>query len=182
LLIAYAAPVAHMLSTDATDTARLGWLIALLAAANTLNVEMALPFSLLFAHGITAVALRINFALCALYPAALVLLVPRYGIEAAAGLWLAANALMLPVLIVMTHRAILPGQAWQWLLRTVLLPGCGAALALAAGSAIMPDLSRLPTLIWIALNGALALAAALLCAPETRKVILARLGNRHRGK
>ena len=33
----------------------------------------------------------------------------------------------------------------------------------------MPDLSRLPTLIWIGLNGALALAAALLCAPETRK-------------
>ena len=69
----------------AADTARLGWLIALLAAANTLNVEMALPFSLLFAHGITAVALRINLALCVLYPAALVLLVPRYGVEAAAG-------------------------------------------------------------------------------------------------
>src|SRR5262245_17605698 len=96
LLIAYAAPVAQLLSTDAADTARLGSLIALLAAANTLNVEMALPFSLLFAHGITAVALRINLALCVLYPAALVLLVPRYGVEAAAVLWVAANALMLP--------------------------------------------------------------------------------------
>ena len=156
--------------------------MALLAAANTLNVEMALPFSLLFAHGITAIALRINLALCVLYPAALVLLVPRYGMEAAAGLWLAANALMLPVLIVMTHRVILPGQAWPWLLRAVLLPGCGAALALAAGAAVMPDLSRLPTLIWIGLNGALALAAALLCAPETRKIILARFGKRGSGE
>jgi O-antigen/teichoic acid export membrane protein len=182
LLIAYAAPVAQLLSTDAADTARLGWLIALLAAANTLNVEMALPFSLLFAHGITAVALRINLALCLLYPAALVLLVPRYGLETAAALWLAANALMLPVLIAMTHRLILPGQAWQWLLRTVLLPGCGAALALAAGTAIMPDLSRLPTLIWIGLNGALALAAALLCAPATRNIILTRLSNRLSGQ
>ena len=178
LLIAYAAPLAQLLSTDAADTARLGWLIALLAAANTLNVEMALPFSLLFAHGITAVALRINLALCVLYPAALVLLVPRYGVEAAAALWLAANALMLPALIAMTHRLILPGQAWQWLVRTILLPGCGAALVLAAGAATMPDLSHLPMLIWIGLNGVLALAATLLCAPETRKVILARLGNR----
>jgi O-antigen/teichoic acid export membrane protein len=178
LLIAYATPVAQLLSTDAADTARLGWLIALLAAANTLNVEMALPFSLLFAHGITAVALRINFALCVLYPTALVLLVPRYGPEAAAALWLAANVLMLPVLIALTHRLILPGQAWQWLLRTVLLPGCGAALTLVAGSVVMPDLSPPPTLIWIGLNGVLALAAALLCAPETRSIILARIGNR----
>ena len=105
LLMAYAAPIAHLLSADAADAARLAWLLALLAAANTVNVEMALPFSLQFAHGITAIALRINLALCVLYPAALVLLVPRYGMEAAAGLWLAANALMFPVLIVMTHRA-----------------------------------------------------------------------------
>jgi hypothetical protein len=154
-------------------------LIALLAAANTLNVEMALPFSLLFAHGITAVALRINLALCLLYPAALILLVPRYGVEAAAALWLAVNALMLPLVIAMTHRLILPGQAWQWLRRTILLPTCGAALVLAVGSTIMPGLSRPLTLMWIALNGALALAAALLCAPETRSIILAHLGNRH---
>jgi O-antigen/teichoic acid export membrane protein len=174
VLIAYAAPIAQLLSTDAADAARLGWLLALLAAANTVNVEMALPFSLQFAHGITAIALRINFALCALYPAALVLLVPRYGMNAAAGLWLAANALMFPVLIVMTHRLILPAQAWPWLVRTVLMPGGGAAVALAAGAAIMPDLSRLPALIWIGLNGALALAAALLCAPETRKIIVSR--------
>jgi O-antigen/teichoic acid export membrane protein len=179
-LIAYAAPVAHMLSTDAADAARLGWLLALLAAANTLNVEMALPFSLQFAHGVTAIALRINLALCVLYPTALFLVVPRYGMEAAAALWLVANGLMLPVLIVMTHRVILPGTAWQWLLRTVLLPGCGAAAAVAVPAAIMPDLPRLPGLIWIGLNGALALAAALICAPETRKIILARLG-RHAG-
>ncbi len=178
LLIAYASPIAHLLSADAADAARLGWLIALLAAANTVNVEMALPFSLQFAHGITAIALRINLALCLLYPAALVILVPRYGMEAAAALWLAANALMFPVLIVMTHRLILPGQAWPWLVRTLVLPGCGATLALAAGAAIMPELPRVATLIWIGLDGALALAAALLCAPETRKIILTRLGRR----
>jgi O-antigen/teichoic acid export membrane protein len=182
LLIAYAAPIAHLLSTDAADAARLGWLIALLAAANTVNVEMALPFSLQFSHGITAIALRINLTLCVLYPAALVVLVPRYGVEAAAALWLAANALMFPFLIAMTHRLILPGQAWRWLLRTLLLPGCGAALALVAGAAIMPGLSRVATLIWIGLDGGLALAAALLCAPETRKILFTRLGRRASGQ
>ena len=181
LLVAYAAPIAHLLSADAADAAKLGWLLALLAAANTVNVEMALPFSLQFAHGITAIALRINLALCVVYPAALVLLVPRYGMEAAAGLWLAANALMFPAVIIMTHRLILPGQALPWLVRTVLMPGCGAAVAVALGAAIMPELPRLPTLIWIGLNGALALAAALVCAPEARQIILARLGRRGSG-
>lgn len=178
LLIAYAGPIAQLVSANADGTAMLAWLLALLAAANTLNVELALPFSLLFAHGITWVALRLNFALCVLYLTALVLLVPRYGVNAAAGLWLAANAVMLPVLIVMTHRLILPGQARPWLFRTVLMPGCGAAAALLAGAAIMPDLSRLPTLIWVGLNGALALGAALLCTPETQEFIFARIGRR----
>jgi O-antigen/teichoic acid export membrane protein len=166
------------LSTDPEDAARLTLLLALLAAANTLNVLMALPVSLQFAHGVTAIALRINFALCVLYLTALVLLVPRYGVNAAAGLWLAANALMFPVLILMTHRAILPGQAWPWLNRAILLPGCGAAVALLAGAAVMPDLSGVPMLIWLGLNGALALAAALLCAPATREIVLARLRTR----
>jgi O-antigen/teichoic acid export membrane protein len=181
LLIAYAPLIAQLLATDAADSAKLGLLIALLGAANTLNVEMTLPFSLLFAHGITSVALRINLALCVLYPTALVLLVPRYGVEAAAALWLAANALMLPFLIAMTRRLVLPGQAWQWLLRTVLLPACGAALVLTGGAAIMPRLSFVPALIWIGCNGALALGIALLCTPEARKIILARVGNKRSG-
>ena len=177
-LIAYASPIAQLLSTDPADAARLGGLLALLAAANTVNVEMALPFSLQFAHGITAIALRLNLALCLLYPAALMLLVPRYGMEAAAALWLAANALMFAALIVMTHRAILPGQAWPWFVRAVLLPALGAAAVSITGAAIMPGLSRVPTLIWLAGSGALALAAALSCAPEARQIILARLGRR----
>jgi O-antigen/teichoic acid export membrane protein len=174
-LVVYAGPIAQLLSPDPGGTDGLALVLALLAAANMLNVEMALPFSLLFAHGITAVALRINSALCVLYLAALAILVPHYGVNAAAGAWLAANAVAFPVLIVMTHRAVLPGQAGSWLVRAVMLPGCAAGLVLAAGAAVMPDLSRLPMLVWIALNAVLALAVALLAAPETRRIIRARL-------
>jgi len=181
-LIAYAAPIAHLLSTDAADAASLAWLLVLLAAANTLNVEMAMPFSLQFAQGITAIALRINLALCLLYPAALVLLVPRFGMEAAAALWLAANAVMLHVVVVMTHRHILPGQAGPWLICVVLMPAFGAALALAAGAVLMPDMARVPTLAWIGLNGALALVSALICAPEVRQVMFGRVERRYSGR
>ena len=167
LLAAYAGPIAALVAGDPQTAAGLSIVLALLAAANTLNVEMAMPFSLLFAHGITWIALRLNLALCVVYLTALVLLVPRYGVDAAAGLWLAANALMLPLLVLMAHRTVLPGQAWSWLYRTILLPCCSAAFVLAVGAAVMPDLPRVPMLIWIGLNGALALAAAFLSAPAT---------------
>jgi O-antigen/teichoic acid export membrane protein len=180
-LLVYAGPIAQYVCGDTGSTAMLAWLLALLAAANTFNVEMALPFSLQFAHGITWIALRINLALCVVYLTALIVLVPHYGVNAAAGLWLAANALMFPALIFMTHRVILPGQAWPWLVRTILLPGCGAAVVLSVGAAMMPGLSGVPMLIWIAVNDALALAAALLGAPETRQIILARIGRRGGG-
>jgi O-antigen/teichoic acid export membrane protein len=172
-LVVYAGPLAHLVSPNPEGAAGLALLVALLAMANTLNAEMALPFSLLFAHGITAIALRINFVLCVLYLAALAVLVPYYGVNVAAGLWLAANALALPMLIVMTHRVILPGQAGSWLVRTILLPGCAAALILTVGVAVMPNLSGVSMLIWIGVNGVLALGAALLATPETRGVIRA---------
>ena len=174
-LLLYAGPLAQWLSPNPQDAAVLALLLALLAAANALNAEMALPFSLLFAHGITAIALRINAILCVLYLGALAVLVPRYGVNAAAGLWLVANALALPALIILAHRVVLPGQAGPWLLGAILLPGGAAALVLVAGVAAMPGLSPLPLMIWIALNGALALAAALLAAPEMRRLIRARL-------
>jgi len=172
LLVAYAGPVAQLLSGNHADALPLGDLIALLAAANTLNVELALPFSLLFAHGITAIALRINLALCVGYLASLVLLVPHFGVNAAAGLWLTANVAMLPALLLMTHRAVLRGIALSWLTRAILMPGCAAAAVLAAGAAMMPELSKLPMLGWIAVNGMLATAAALLAAPATRDVAM----------
>ena len=103
-VVVYAGPIAQLLSPDPGGTEGLALVLALLAAANILNVEMALPFSLLFAHGITAVALQINSALCVLYLAALAILVPHYGINAAAGLWLAANVVALPVLIVVLNQ------------------------------------------------------------------------------
>src|SRR5262249_47274299 len=140
LLVVYAAPIAQLLSTDAEDATRLGHLLALLAAANTLNAELAIPFSLLFAHGITAIALRINIVLCVVYLASLVLLVPHYGVDAAAGLWLAANIAMLPALLLMAHRAVLPGFAAPWLAGVILLPGCAATAVFVAGAAAMPEL------------------------------------------
>lgn len=179
-LVVYAGPVAALVAGDAEAAAGLAVLLALLAAANTVNVEMALPFSLSFAHGNTAIALRINFALCVGYLTALALLVPRYGVDAAAGLWLAANIAMLPALVLSVDRTILPGQAWAWFSGAILLPGCAAAAVLAAGAAAMPSIGGLPMLIWIGLNGALALAAALLAAPETRQIIASRFSPGHR--
>ncbi len=125
---------------------------------------MVLPQMLQIACGAPWIALRINSLQVVPYVALLVLLAPRIGMYAPAGLWLAAGAANLPIMTIMTHRIVLQGQAWGWFKRAILLPALAAAAVLVAGAIVAPAPSPVAMLPWLAANYALALAAALLCA------------------
>jgi hypothetical protein len=71
-------------------------------------------------------------------------------------------------MIVMTHRVALQGHAWVWFKLAILLPAISAAAVLVAGAAIVPNPSPVALLPWLALNYALALAAALVFAFAAR--------------
>jgi O-antigen/teichoic acid export membrane protein len=172
LLLFYAQPIASLIIADA-GAGQLAWLLAVLAAAYLLNALMGLPIALQFAQGVTWIALRVNAVVGLLYLGALVVLVPRHGMNAAALLWLAANAAMLPAFVVMTHRLLLKGEASQWLARAVVLPGGGAALVLAFGALVIPQASWPVTVAWLAASLGLSFVAALLCAPAMRDSVLA---------
>jgi hypothetical protein len=77
---------------------------------------------------------------------------------------------------VMTHRVALRGEAWAWFRHAILLPACAAGGVLAAGAVMMPEASPLATLMWLALNYVLALAASLLCAFRGKVPILPSTG------
>jgi len=138
---------------------------ALLAAANMLASLVVLPKALQFACGAAWIAFRISLIEALPYLALLLLLAPRFGMYAPAGLWLAASAINLPIITIMTHRVALRGQAWAWFRQAVLLPAGGAVAALALGAVMMPERSmRVFLLPWLALNYGVALVIALLCA------------------
>jgi O-antigen/teichoic acid export membrane protein len=164
LMLIYAQPIMLLLTGNVTNADTIGPVFAILAAANTLASLTILPQMLQLSCAAPWIALRINLFQSVPYVALLLLLAPRFGMYAPAGLWLAASAVNLPILTIMTHRVALRGQAWTWLKQAILFPACAAASVLAAGAFIMSEPSPLTILPWFAFNYALALAAALLCA------------------
>jgi hypothetical protein len=93
-----------------------------------------------------------------------VLLAPRFGMYAPAGLWLATTIVSLPIMTAMTHQLALRGQAWAWFKRAILFPACAAAAVVFAGAFVLPEPSLVAVLPWLVLNYVVALAAALLGA------------------
>jgi O-antigen/teichoic acid export membrane protein len=164
LLVIYAQPIMLLLTADPAKAGIIAPVFAILAAANTLAALMVLPQMLQIGCGAPWIGLRINSLEVVPYVALLVLLAPRIGMYAPAGLWLAAGLANLPIMTIMTHRVVLQGQAWRWFRRSILLPAIAAAAVLVAGAVVAPEPSPVATTLWLAVNYALALAAALLCA------------------
>ena len=163
-LLLYAQPIMLLLTADPAKAGIIAPVFAMLAAANILAALMVLPQMLQIACGAPWIALRINSLQVVPYVALLVLLAPRIGMYAPAGLWLAAASANLPLMTIMTHRIVLQGQACGWFKRAILLPALAAAAVLGAGAIVAPAPSPVALLPWLAVNYALALAAALLCA------------------
>ena len=164
LLLIYAQPIMLLLTADAAKAGTIAPVFAMLVAANALAALMVLPQMLQIACGAPWIALRINSLQVVPYVALLVLLAPHIGMYAPAGLWLAAGSVNLPLMTIMTHRVVLQGQTWGWFKRAILLPALAAAAVLVAGAAVRPEPSPVATPLWLAVNYAFALAAALLCA------------------
>jgi hypothetical protein len=120
------------------------------------------------ACGAAWIALRINLFQTVPYVALLLLLAPHFGMYVPAGLWLGAALVNLPIMIIMTHRVVLQGQAWSWFKRAILVPGLAAAAVAGAVAALLPEPSRAALLPWLAVDYTLALAAALACAFRER--------------
>jgi O-antigen/teichoic acid export membrane protein len=164
LMLIYAQPIMLLLTADAANASVVAPVFAIFVAAHTLAALMVLPQMLQIAYAASWIALRIISFQLIPYVALLVLLAPRLGMYAPAGLWLAAGSFNLPLMTIMTHRVALQGQAWGWFKRAILLPALAAAAVLVAGAAVTPEPSPVAMLLWLAANYAIALAAALVCA------------------
>jgi O-antigen/teichoic acid export membrane protein len=168
VMLIYAQPIMRLLTGNTADAETIAPVFAILLAANTIGSLTVLPQMLQLACGAAWIALRINFFQTIPYVALLLLLAPRFGMYAPAGLWLAASLVNLPIIIIMTHRVALQGHAWAWFKLAILLPAISAAAIVVAGAAIMPNPSPVALLPWLVLNYALALAVALVFAFKAR--------------
>jgi len=164
LMLIYAQPIMLLLTGNAANSAIIAPVFAIMVTANTLGSLMVLPQMLQLACGAPWIVLRINLFQAIPYVLLLVLLAPRFGMYAPAGLWLATTIVSFPVMTAMTHQLAMRGEAWGWFKRAILFPACAAAAVLFAGAFVLPEPSLVVVLPWLVLNYAVALAAALLCA------------------
>jgi hypothetical protein len=126
-MLIYAQPIMLLLTGNAANSAIIAPVFAVMVTANTLGSLMVLPQMLQLACGAPWIVLRINLFQAIPYVLLLVLLAPRFGMYAPAGLWLATTIVSFPVMTAMTHQLAMQGQAWGWFKGAILLPACATA-------------------------------------------------------
>jgi O-antigen/teichoic acid export membrane protein len=140
VLAVFMAPLAAVLAlcpvavvtawTGDVETARqVATVLSLLVIGTAINGIMQVPYALQLAFGWTRIGLLIRMCQVFAFLPLLILMATRYGGIGAACVWLLLNIVYLAVGIAWTHRRLLSGDAWRWLILDVGLP---AAVAVGA--------------------------------------------------
>lgn len=104
--------------------------ISLLAIGSALHGVMYLPYALQLAYGMTRLPLVICIVLMVAYLPLVYFLVVPFGVIGGALAWLCLHVLYMLLGTWLTHRDLLKGIAWRWLLLDVGIP---LALTVCAG-------------------------------------------------
>jgi O-antigen/teichoic acid export membrane protein len=164
---------------DTASVERVAPILRLLVLGTALNGLMHIPYALQLAYGWTRIGVLLRgFELLFFLPL-LLLLAAWYGGVGAASVWLAMNAVYFIMGTFWTHRRLLIGDAWRWLVVDVGLPAMAAFVMVAALSRL-PKFSgdRLEMLMQLAGMCVAALVAAALAAPRMRTSVLRMAGVR----
>jgi O-antigen/teichoic acid export membrane protein len=148
--------------------------LRLLALGSLLNAFMGAPYRAQLAIGWTGLSNRVNMVATLVVVPSLLLIVPRFGMTGAAGVWAALNAAYVVVGAPLSFRRLLPTEQRTWYLRDLGLP---SLTALAACGAVRACGFWLPTHTWVSalevvVGTIAAAAAAMLTAPAARSAAL----------
>lgn len=113
-------------------------LLPVVAVGTMLNTLMTMPFLLQMATGWVRLSLVKNVLALAVVLPGLAFLVPRYGVMAGAGLWLALNLGYVLIEVPLMHRRLLRGELLRWWVGDALVPGALAAALYALAATVVP--------------------------------------------
>jgi len=155
LLCFYSEGVVYVWSGNQDLVINTAPLLSILAVGSFLNGLSYLPNQLQIAHGWTTLLLKTNFIILLLYVPMLLLVVPIYGVEGAAWIWVAMNGGYLLFISFLMHLRLLVDQKWHWCFYDVLLPTCGAISVMILAKTIQPNLQadRMNWLLFLILMG-----------------------------
>lgn len=142
----------------------------LLAMGWLLNVLMNLPYVVQLAHGWIRLGLFGLLAGLAIQLPILVYFVPRFGINAGAWSWLIMELGFFFIAIPIMHCYILKGEAFEWYLRDVSLPGFGTVVVNALSFMLYNyiweqfQISRISLFLYVGITILLSMIASVLLA------------------
>jgi O-antigen/teichoic acid export membrane protein len=140
----------------ATETAPL---LLPLALGTFLNALMWMPGQSQLAYGWTGLTIKTNLVAVAAIVPAILLLVPRYGAQAAGWIWVSLNAGYVLVAVQFMHKRILTGELRRWYVEDVAAPLGGATLVALLIAPFAPGAGA-GRLLWAAYLAGLATATA----------------------
>lgn len=155
-------------------------LLSILVIGSFLNVLSYLPYQLQVAHGWTSLLLKTNAFVVILLIPSIFVIVPIYGVEGAAWVWVAMNAVYLLLISHFMHRRFLVDYKWKFYFNDLLLPTLGAVITMILAKQLEPQSydDRLHWLLFLFLTGASAILVSGLLAKSTRERFFRLLGNR----
>lgn len=161
-----------------------GPILSILVVGTFLNALMHVPYHIQLANGWTSLALKANIVAVLVLVPAILWLVPRYGVEGAAWIWVALNVVYTPVFIQFMHRQVLLKEKLRWYGADVLVPVSGSTAVMLLAQIFEPPSyeHRLEWLVFLILTYALGMVVAILLANRIRpylKLFFLRLRTRY---
>jgi O-antigen/teichoic acid export membrane protein len=154
--------------TGNTETAQYtAPVLTILVIGTAMNGLMNIPYALQLAHGWTRIGFLINIFFVFTIVPSIIILATRYGAVGGATAWAVLNATYIIVGIPLTHRRILPGEAWKWVSQDVAPPLAAALFAAFAGrqltvAPMTPVVTALTLVaVWVVCTGLSATTASM---------------------
>ena len=158
-------------------------IVSIFVFGTALNGAMHFPHALQLALGNTRAPLQINLLLLLVMVPATLTLAHLLGAQGGAWSWALTNVIYLIAGTYLTHRTMLPGIAWRWLLADVGAPFV-ISVCIVAGLSMMHERATHGTalvLIGGAASALMASAVILLTSARVRSLIFARIQKQRLG-
>jgi O-antigen/teichoic acid export membrane protein len=171
VLAFFSADVLLLWTSDAATARQAAPIVSVLVAGIALNGVLHLPYALQLAFGWTTLSLASGVVFTIVLIPTIVITSLRYGPVGAAAVWAGLNVANFVIIVPLVHRRLLRGELWRWF-GDVTGPLLAATVITAACWFLFPRPSSPQTsLATLAATLGLAMAAAVLAAPQARAAI-----------
>lgn len=162
VLYFFSREIIFLWTRDIATTQAVAPIVSVWVIGTALHGVMHIPYRAQLAYGWTTLSVIVNSIAVVIIVPAFLILIPRYGVMAAAWIWVAVNAGFMLFAISAMHARILKQEKWKWYRADIfgpLLAGLSFAVGMVALAATHTGMSRLTEAAFLAVGAIFVLIA-----------------------